>query len=103
MCKQSSSTPKKTACSLERSLGGHSWTASLLRGGGIMVDMVRMNNFNFNVECRTAEAQPAAYGSDLNAALVSYNLMFPGGHCPTVGLGGFFSKAGLDGTLASGD
>ncbi|CAK7238391.1 hypothetical protein SEUCBS140593_010638 [Sporothrix eucalyptigena] len=75
--------------------GGHSWTASFLRDGGILIDLSRMNEFDFDVECRTARAQPAAYGSDLNAALVPHNLMFPGGHCPTVGLGGFLLQGGF--------
>ncbi|KAJ5526748.1 hypothetical protein N7513_010907 [Penicillium frequentans] len=75
--------------------GGHSWTASFLRDGGIMVDLVKMNSFTFDVKTRAAVAQPAAYGSDLNAALVPHNLMFPGGHCPTVGLGGFLLQGGF--------
>ncbi|KAL4809151.1 hypothetical protein BDV18DRAFT_158082 [Aspergillus unguis] len=75
--------------------GGHSWTASFLRDGGILVDLARMNHFEFDVDSRTATAQPAAYGSDLNAALTQHGLMFPGGHCPTVGLGGFLLQGGF--------
>ncbi|CAL5873000.1 uncharacterized protein PFLUO_LOCUS7269 [Penicillium psychrofluorescens] len=75
--------------------GGHSWTASFLRDGGIFVDLAHMNHFSFDVQQRIAVAQPAAYGSDLNAALVPHDLMFPGGHCPTVGLGGFLLQGGF--------
>ncbi|KAJ5656879.1 hypothetical protein N7507_008829 [Penicillium longicatenatum] len=86
---------KEKKMSIGAKSGGHSWTASFLRDGGIMVDLAKMNNFTFDVKSRTAIAQPAAYGSDLNAALVPHNLMFPGGHCPTVGLGGFLLQGGF--------
>ncbi|KAJ5946430.1 hypothetical protein N7454_003269 [Penicillium verhagenii] len=86
---------KEKGMSIGTKSGGHSWTASFLRDGGIMVDMIRMNKFSFGVKSLTAEAQPAAYGSDLNAALGEHDLMFPGGHCPTVGLGGFLLQGGF--------
>lgn len=86
---------KANKMSLGTKSGGHSFTASFLRDGGIFVDLAKMNNFVFNVKERSAQAQPAAYGSDLNAALVPHGLMFPGGHCPTVGLGGFLLQGGF--------
>lgn len=75
--------------------GGHSWTVSFLRNGAILVDLAKMNNFTFDIETKTAEVQPATYGSDLNEALAKSGLMFPGGHCPTVGLGGFLLQGGF--------
>ncbi|KAJ5545812.1 hypothetical protein N7494_003397 [Penicillium frequentans] len=60
---------KEKKMSIGTKSGGHSWTASFLRDGGIMVDLVKMNSFTFDVETHAAVAQPAAYGSDLNAAL----------------------------------
>ncbi|KAJ5653670.1 hypothetical protein N7490_000673 [Penicillium lividum] len=86
---------KENQISIGTKSGGHSWTASFLRDGGIMIDMMHMNKFSFDVKSRTAEAQPAAEGSDLNTALVKHDLMFPGGHCPTVGLGGFLLQGGF--------
>ncbi|KAJ5390548.1 uncharacterized protein N7496_001616 [Penicillium cataractarum] len=86
---------KENNMSIGTKSGGHSWTASFLRDGGIMVDMIRMNKFQFDVKSRTAEVQPAAYGSDLNAALEKHDLIFPGGHCPTVGMGGFLLQGGF--------
>ena len=86
---------KEKRLSIGTKSGGHSWTASFLRNDGIFVDLAKMNKFSFNVASRTAEAQPATYGSDLNAALVEHDLMFPGGHCPTVGLGGFLLQGGF--------
>ena len=75
--------------------GGHSWTASFLRDGGILVDLEKMKKFNFDVTNRTAEVQPAVYGSDLNEELLKHDLFFPAGHCPTVGLGGFLLQGGF--------
>lgn len=75
--------------------GGHSWTASFLRDGGILIDLVKMNHVKIDSAARTAEVQPAAHGSDLNDALRPLGLMFPGGHCPTVGLGGFLLQGGF--------
>lgn len=75
--------------------GGHSFTASFLRDDAIFVDLVKMNKFTFDTARRVAEAQPAVYGSDLNAALAKRGLMFPSGHCPTVGLGGFLLQGGF--------
>ena len=86
---------KQKGLSIGTKSGGHSWTASFLRDGGIFVDLARMNAFSFDAKTRTAEAQPAAYGSDLNAAMVDHGLMFPAGHCPTVGLGGFLLQGGF--------
>jgi FAD/FMN-containing dehydrogenase len=86
---------KEKKMSLGTKSGGHSWTVSFLRDGGILVDLSKMNHFTFDVEGRSAEAQSAAYGSDLNTALVPHGLMFPGGHCPTVGLGGFLLQGGF--------
>ncbi|KAH9844685.1 FAD-dependent oxidoreductase [Teratosphaeria destructans] len=75
--------------------GGHSWTASFLREGGMLLDMVNMKNFTFDKEQRTAEVQPACHGADLNAAIMPHGLMFPGGHCPSVGIGGFLLQGGF--------
>ena len=86
---------KEKRMSIGTKSAGHSWTASFLRDDGIFVDLAKMNRFSFDVESRTAEAQPAVYGSDLNAALIEHALMFPGGHCPTVGLGGFLLQGGF--------
>ena len=86
---------KKEKTSIGIKSGGHSWTASFLRDGGVLIDLIKMNKFRFDVQANRAEAQPAAYASTLNAALLEHNLMFPGGHCPTVGLGGFLLQGGF--------
>ncbi|KAL6249922.1 hypothetical protein RBB50_002223 [Rhinocladiella similis] len=75
--------------------GGHSWSAAFLQDGGILIDMVKMKRFTYNTKARTAEVEPAVYASELNSALLDHKLMFPAGHCPTVGMGGFLLQGGL--------
>lgn len=75
--------------------GGHSWQATFLREGSLLLDMGKMNSVEFDVEKRTAVVQTAAHGADLNNALVPHGLMFPAGHCPSVGIGGFLLQGGF--------
>ena len=74
--------------------GGHSWTASSVREGALLVDLSRMNGVEFDPETRIASVQPGARGRDLNGLLADHGLFFPSGHCPTVGLGGFLLQGG---------
>jgi FAD/FMN-containing dehydrogenase len=39
--------------------GGHSWAASFLRDGGMLLDLAQMNSFSVDVSTRTATIQPA--------------------------------------------
>jgi hypothetical protein len=75
--------------------GGHSWVASFLRDGGILLDLSRMNEFSVDREAHTATVQPGLKGTDLNRALRQHDLFFPTGHCMTVGLGGFLLQGGF--------
>ncbi len=75
--------------------GGHSWSASFLRDDGMLLDLSKMTSFEVNASEKVANVQPAVHGGDLNEALLSYGLMFPSGHCPTVGLGGFLLQGGF--------
>jgi FAD/FMN-containing dehydrogenase len=74
--------------------GGHSWTASSVRDGALLVDLSRMDGVEFDAETRIARVQPGARGRDLNGLLAEHDLFFPSGHCPTVGLGGFLLQGG---------
>ena len=49
--------------------GGHSWAASFLRDGGMLLDLSQMNGFSVDVSMRTATIQPGLKGADLNRAL----------------------------------
>ncbi|KAN0099849.1 FAD-binding domain containing protein [Hyaloscypha variabilis] len=75
--------------------GGHSWQASFLREGSLLLDMGKMNAVKIDVGKRTAVVQTAAHGVDLNNVLLPHGLMFPAGHCPSVGIGGFLLQGGF--------
>src|SRR5579875_2469754 len=74
--------------------GGHSWTASSVREGSLLVDLSRMDEVAFDPQTQIATVQPGARGRDLNGMLAEHDLFFPSGHCPTVGLGGFLLQGG---------
>ena len=75
--------------------GGHSWAASFLRDGGMLLDLSQMNGFSVDVSTRTATIQPGLKGADLNRALLKDRLFFPSGHCMPVSLGGFLLQGGF--------
>jgi FAD binding domain len=75
--------------------GGHSWAASFLRDGGMLIDVSKMREFTVDHHARTASLQPGLKGTDLNRALRQHELFFPSGHCMTVGLGGFLLQGGF--------
>ncbi len=74
--------------------GGHSWIATSLRDGGMLIDLSQLNSVTINVEARTAIAQPAIKNTEVMAALARHGLAFPAGHCPTVALGGYLLSGG---------
>jgi hypothetical protein len=75
--------------------GGHSWAASFLRDGGMLIDFCGMRGLTVDVQARAASIQPGLKGTDLNRALRQHDLFFPSGHCMTVGLGGFLLQGGF--------
>jgi FAD/FMN-containing dehydrogenase len=75
--------------------GGHSWAASFLRDGGMLIDLSGMREFTVDAEARSARLQPGLTGTDFNRALRKLDLFFPSGHCMTVGLGGFLLQGGF--------
>ena len=75
--------------------GGHSWAASFLRDGGMLLDLSQMKDFSVDVGTRTATIQPGLKGADLNRALLKDRLFFPSGHCRPVSLGGFLLQGGF--------
>jgi FAD/FMN-containing dehydrogenase len=75
--------------------GGHSWAASFLRDGGMLIDFSNMSDFTVDQQARTASLQPGLKGTDFNRALRQHRLFFPSGHCMTVGLGGFLLQGGF--------
>src|SRR5262249_26036226 len=57
--------------------GGHSWSASFLRDGGMLIDLAGLRTFEVDAAARTARLQPGLLGSDLNRALRKLDLFFP--------------------------
>ena len=74
--------------------GGHSWIATSLRDGGMLIDLSQLNGVTVDAEARTAIAQPAIKNTEVVAVLSRHGLAFPAGHCPTVALGGYLLSGG---------
>ncbi|MEM1119630.1 MAG: FAD-binding protein [Bacteroidota bacterium] len=74
--------------------GGHSFSANFIREDCLLLDMKHFNQYNINVDAKTAEAGPAVGGSDLMKALYKECLFFPAGHCQGVCLGGYLLQGG---------
>jgi FAD/FMN-containing dehydrogenase len=75
--------------------GGHSWAAWSVRDEGILLDLKYFNKIKLNKKTGIVQVQPATKGgAELNPFLKEHGLMFCGGHCPTVGVGGFLLQGG---------
>lgn len=74
--------------------GGHSWIATSLRDGGMLIDLSQLNGVTVDVKARTAIAQPAIRNAEIMTVLAEHGLAFPTGHCPTVALGGYLLSGG---------
>jgi FAD/FMN-containing dehydrogenase len=74
--------------------GGHSWTASGIREGSVLVDLSAMDRVEHTPGAPTAAVEPGVHGRRLNELLAADGLFFPTGHCSTVALGGFLLQGG---------
>lgn len=74
--------------------GGHSFSASHLRDGAVLLDVSRLDHADIDAEKGVAVAGPGKGGSLLMADLEAQNLFFPGGHCKGVCLGGYLLQGG---------
>jgi FAD/FMN-containing dehydrogenase len=74
--------------------GGHSWCASSLRQGGILLDLSHMRSLAIDAAQATATIGPAIQGAELIDQAARHGLMFPVAHCPTVPLSGFLLNGG---------
>lgn len=76
--------------------GGHSWAAWSVRDQSILIDLGNFKEIEVDKDNRIARVTSSVTGRQLNGQLISeYDLMFPGGHCPDVGLGGFLLQGGM--------
>ncbi|MHC3475197.1 FAD-binding oxidoreductase [Streptomyces sp. 7R007] len=74
--------------------GGHSWIGNGVRDGGLLIDLSALDEIVIDVPARRASVRPAVQGARLNALLAAEGLVFPSGHCPSVGVGGFLIGGG---------
>lgn len=75
--------------------GGHSFSGSHLRDGGMLLDVSRLTDVAIDAASRTAAVGPGCLGGDLDRLLALHGLSFPVGHCPTVALGGYLLLGGI--------
>jgi hypothetical protein len=74
--------------------GGHSWAAWGLREGALLIDLGGLRELEWDADAELLRASPSMTGADLAPYLAARGRIFPGGHCPTVGLGGFLLQGG---------
>jgi FAD/FMN-containing dehydrogenase len=76
--------------------GGHSWAAWSVRDNSILIDLGGYKLLDVDPREKMAIASPSMTGKEINMVLVNeHQLMFPGGHCPDVGIGGFLLQGGM--------
>ena len=75
--------------------GGHSWAAWSVRDEAILIDLGKYHLLDFDESRKTVTVSPSTTGRMLNGFLDEKGLMFAGGHCPDVGLGGFLLQGGM--------
>ena len=75
--------------------GGHSWAAWSLRDDALLIDLGAMRDMAYEPATGVVSARPAVQGGlELAPFLAERGRAFPGGHCATVGLGGFLLQGG---------
>lgn len=76
--------------------GGHSWSVWSVRDDALLIDLGAFTQMEFDPETNIVVAGPATRGgSDLDPFLAEHGRFFNGGHCPTVGIGGFLLQGGM--------
>lgn len=75
--------------------GGHSWAAWSVRDDALLIDLGEYREMSYDPATQIASATPSVRGgAELAPYLASLGRFFPGGHCPTVGIGGFLLQGG---------
>ncbi|GAB3617756.1 FAD-binding oxidoreductase [Okibacterium endophyticum] len=75
--------------------GGHAWAAWSVRDGGLLIDLGALRDIALDEETGIVSAGPATTGGDeLSPYLEERGRFFNGGHCPSVGIGGFLLQGG---------
>ncbi|WP_181807314.1 FAD-binding oxidoreductase [Streptomyces shenzhenensis] len=75
--------------------GGHSWAAWSVRRDALLIDLGGFREMAYNPGTGIVTATPSVKGGDeLNPYLGEFGRFFNGGHCPSVGIGGFLLQGG---------
>lgn len=74
--------------------GGHSWAAWAVQPGCLLVDLSKIAFIEVDASERLVTASTCTTGCKLNEELLRHGLMFGGGHCPDVAIGGFLLQGG---------
>lgn len=75
--------------------GGHSWAGWSVRDDALLIDLGDMRDMTYDPATGIATANPAVKGGmELAPFLAQHGRMFTGGHCESVGIGGFLMQAG---------
>ena len=82
-------------CRVSVRSGGHSWAAWSVRENAILIDLGKYQRIDVDYEKRLVVVSPSTEGKQLNSLLIENGLMFRGGYCPDVGLGGFLLQGGM--------
>jgi FAD/FMN-containing dehydrogenase len=75
--------------------GGHSWAQWSVRDEALVIDLAGLKEMSYDAATGIVSASPAVKGgAELAPYLASHCRFFVGGHCPTVGIGGFLLQGG---------
>ncbi|KUN81247.1 FAD-binding oxidoreductase [Streptomyces griseoruber] len=75
--------------------GGHSWAAWSVRADALLIDLGGFRELAYDPDTAIVTATPGVKGGDeLNPYLAGFGRFFNGGHCPSVGIGGFLLQGG---------
>lgn len=85
----------KLGCRVSVRSGGHSWAAWGVRDDAILIDLEGLNEIDLDEDKKIVKASPSTTGIMLNESIGKKGLMFGGGHCPDVGIGGFLLQGGM--------
>ena len=75
--------------------GGHSWAVWSVRDDALLIDLGELRDMHYDPGSGVATVRPAVRGgTELAPFLASHGRAFPGGHCESVGLGGYLLQGG---------
>lgn len=75
--------------------GGHNPAKSVLREGGLLLDLSRLRQVEINARAKTAWVDPGIHGEVLVKKLAAQGLDFPAAHTGIVPIGGYLLGGGL--------